>query len=390
MRPIGAGLAVLLAVFTLLVVTLAPSIARAEAPSARATPVHVLGLDSDDSEDQAEALTGALRSRVRLAPGLSLQETQHSLGMLTAALRCPPLPQRPDAACTQRIGDQLHTDRFVWGIVSKAGGGQVTAEVHLWARGKPDAMAKESYSDNLKDANDEVLRKIAARILDRITGAFAMGTITVRAGEAEGAVWINGQRKQTLEKGAATIELPAGTYALEVRATGYAPAQQASVVVNGGQDTPIAVKLTPEETQVSASASSHPANARRIVAWSAIGVGAAAIVGGSIEGLRFLSLKSDLDADRNKIDRTIVDVCAVQGDPNAADACTKFNDAKSARTVGLVLGSVGVVAAVVGVVLLVTDPGQAAASDQQPAAPQTALRIAPWVSPSGAGLVGTF
>src|SRR3954453_19863520 len=81
--------------------------ARAEAPSPRATPVHVLTIDSDDAEDQADALSGAIRSRVRVAPGWSLQETSHSLSMLTAALRCP---QKPDTACLQRIGDQIHTD----------------------------------------------------------------------------------------------------------------------------------------------------------------------------------------------------------------------------------------------------------------------------------------
>ena len=83
-----------------------PRPAFAEAPGPRTPPVHVLGIDSDDAEDQADALTGALRSRIRSAPGWSLQETQHALGMLTAALRCPPKPDQP---CLQRIADQLHT-----------------------------------------------------------------------------------------------------------------------------------------------------------------------------------------------------------------------------------------------------------------------------------------
>ena len=100
--------------------------AHAEAPSPRATPVHVLSIDSDDAEDQADALSGAIRSRVRLAPGWSLQETSHSLSMLTAALRCP---QKPDTPCLQRIGDQIHTDRFIWGTMSKGPNNQVVADL---------------------------------------------------------------------------------------------------------------------------------------------------------------------------------------------------------------------------------------------------------------------
>ena len=101
---VARGLATRLFVLALsfLASAFAPRVARAEAPGAHAMPVHVLGIDSDDAEDQADALTLALRSRVRSAPGWSLQETQHTLSMWTAALRCP---QRPDAACLARIGD---------------------------------------------------------------------------------------------------------------------------------------------------------------------------------------------------------------------------------------------------------------------------------------------
>ena len=60
--------------------------------------------------------------------------------------------------------------------MAKAPGSQVSAEIHLWARGRPDAMAKETYSDNLRDQNDETLRRIATRILDKIGGNALNGT----------------------------------------------------------------------------------------------------------------------------------------------------------------------------------------------------------------------
>jgi len=364
---------------------LSPRVARAEAPNARATPVHVLGIDSDDAEDQADALTLALRSRVRTAPGWSLQETQHTLGMLTAALRCP---SRPDAQCLGRIGDQLHTDRFVWGVLAKSAGNQVTADIHLWARGKPDSAVKETYSDNLKDGNDETLRKIAQRIVDRLAGSVSVGTVTVHAGDVDGQVWINGQRKTALQRGSATVELAPGTYVVEVRSSGYLPAQQAGVTVAPGQDTSVALKLAaaPQaDTEVQASAG-KPTNVRRIVAWTLMGVGAVGLAVGGLEGVRFLSIKGDLDTDRNEIDKSITDVCAVDAstNPTAGDACSKLNDAKSARTIGLLSASAGAVAVAVGFVLLVTDhPKETGTGD----APQTAsLRVLPTLSPHEAGM----
>ncbi|MGD0524874.1 MAG: hypothetical protein ABSE49_07015, partial [Polyangiaceae bacterium] len=86
--------------------------AHAEPPNARATPVYVLSIWTDDADDQADALTQALRSRVRQAQGWSLLETSQSFETLSIALKCPP---KPDAACLQRIGDQLHADHYVWG-----------------------------------------------------------------------------------------------------------------------------------------------------------------------------------------------------------------------------------------------------------------------------------
>jgi hypothetical protein len=173
----------------------------ANAQAAKQENLHVLEIDSDDADDQAEALTGALRSHVRTAPGWALSETTQSLRMLTAALRCPP---RPDPACLRRIGDQIKADRFVWGFLSNSGGHQVTADVHLWTRGKPDVALKEAYSDNVKDQNDDTLRKIATRIFDRLVVG-PTGTIVVHAGSEGGTVAIDGERRGTLDHGVALV-----------------------------------------------------------------------------------------------------------------------------------------------------------------------------------------
>src|ERR1019366_8742250 len=101
--------------------------ARAEAPNTKAQPVYVLTLSTDDSDDQAEALTQALRSRVRTVQGWSLLESAQSFDTLAIALKCPP---KPDAGCLGRIGDQLHADHFTWGTLAKGPKpGEVTAVV---------------------------------------------------------------------------------------------------------------------------------------------------------------------------------------------------------------------------------------------------------------------
>ncbi len=381
-------LACALAVTTLLL--LGSRSARAEAPSARATPVHVIGIDSDDAEDQADALTGALRSRVRLAPGWSLQETSHSLSMLTAALRCP---QRPDAACLQRIGDQIHTDRFVWGTMAKSPGNQVTADVHLWSRGKPDSSAKETYSDNLKDQNDENLRRLATRLFDRVTGANSTGSVTVHAGDTGGVVLVNGQRKATLEHGTASFDLPAGAYVVEVRAPGFVPTRQ-PVTVSAGADTPVSAKLVAERDAVepapTRSRASKGVSVRTIVGWSAIGVGAGLFVGAGIEGARFLGLKDDLNSDRAHVDKSVTDVCAPEQatNPFAVDACSKFHDAQTARTLGLLFGGLGVASAAAGVVILVTDhpEGEPRVDTARNAPARPRATVIPSLSPAYSGL----
>ena len=187
--------------------------------------------------------------------------------------RCP---QKPDAACLhQRIGDQLHTDRFVWGVMSKVprerGHGRDSL---VDPRASPSVVAKETYSDNLQDQNDETLRKIATRVLDKLAGITTKGTLTVHAGDADGVVWINGQKNRALEHGAAMIELIPGRYDIEVRAPGFATATQEGVVVNPGQDTSVPLKMVALALPVAAAAAPESkGNARRVLGWTLIGLG---------------------------------------------------------------------------------------------------------------------
>ena len=129
-------------------------------------PVVILDLDFDDAtEDQADALTAALRSRMSMTPGWRLDPSRPSMTLLMPALSCP---KPPDAACLDRISKQIEVDHYIWGTVAKAPvPDTVVAEIHYWARGEIEQVARETYSSNLTDQNDDALRRIAAQLVER-------------------------------------------------------------------------------------------------------------------------------------------------------------------------------------------------------------------------------
>jgi hypothetical protein len=132
-----------------------------------AVAVALIDLDCDDAtEDQADALTAALRMRVSAGNRWSLGVSRPSMTSLIPALSCP---RPPDSACLVRISEQLEVDHYFWGIVKTAPvPDSVVAEVHYWVRGEAEHVARETYSSNLTDQNDEALRRIAAQLIEHL------------------------------------------------------------------------------------------------------------------------------------------------------------------------------------------------------------------------------
>src|SRR5207237_1908433 len=77
---------------------------RAEPPGPGVLPVQVIAIQTDEAEDQAEALTAAIRSRVRALRGYSLYESDFALEVLTLSLKCGEVPDEP---CQTKIADQI-------------------------------------------------------------------------------------------------------------------------------------------------------------------------------------------------------------------------------------------------------------------------------------------
>jgi hypothetical protein len=359
-----------------------PRVAHAEPPNARATPVYVLAIWTDDADDQAEALTQSLRSRVRQAQGWSLLETNQSFETLAIALKCPP---KPDQGCLTRIGDQLHADHYVWGTMGrKKGPGEVTADMHLWSRGKGDEAHAETYSDNLKDASDESLKQIAAKIFGRLTGGVAGGTLVVHAGSSGGRVLVDGVEKAQLEGGIARVDLGGGPHTVAVRVPGFdAPAQQASVPVGAEQEMNFALSPTPTGPVEGETRSSFPT--RRVLMYTALVAGGGLLVGSAVEAGVWIGDSNKSHDDRANVPASVSDVCQAQVNGYAVDACHRSKDALTASELAWTFGGVGAALVGTGLVLMMTDhgtrePGHDAGTT---AAPRPHLDVLPVVGARG-------
>ncbi len=357
-------------------------------------PVQVVSIDSDDAEDQADAFTGALKSRVRAQPGWQLGDSSSSLGPLLMALKCPP---KPDGPCLGRMGEQLKADRFFWGTMKKSAGGKsVTLELHVWAKGKPDQSITETYSDNLKDQNDETLRKIAAKLFEKLTGApgtavppTAGGTVlvAVHVNVNEGTVLVDGLEKGKIDHGVASIEVPVGPHEIEVRSEGRNPAKQ-KITATAGAEASVTFELT-LATPPPPPGPSKPFPVKKVIGFSLVGLGVAAGVVGIVEGIGFIDAQGKNDKDHNNVAyRGIKDFCK---ELPVSMQCTNLKNAESARMLELVFFGIGTALIATGTILIITDKG--ASTNEKDAAPsQTRIRVVPSVGPNGGGvgILGTF
>jgi hypothetical protein len=405
LRPMS-GLSRIPSYVVLLAVTLVFTFghSRVAAAEARGQSIHVLSIDSDDADEQADALTAALRSHVRQTSGWTLLETTQSLSMLTAAFQCP---QKPDAGCLRRIGDKLKTDQLIWGVMSKAPNHQVTAEMHLWSRGKPDQVTRVTFSDNMKDSNDDALRKLAAQVFSKLLG-LAGGTLVVHASADAGTIVVDGVPGGTLDHGRATLALSAGPHTIDIQAPGFANARR-EVLIQSSASSPLEIVLEADTSGGAAVSTgpSKPLPVRKIVGWGTIGGGAVLLVVGTVLGVNYLGDRSDLNNARthdygeapqkvpgmpNLVQVAVQDPCNPAASNNATNSatvtgCNALNSAKSAEVGEITTLVLGGALVATGVFLLMTDHP---AADAAPPPAKTGLsnvHFLPSIAPGGGSMV---
>lgn len=379
-------LALLLTLATMMIAL--PRVAHADPPGGHAVPVAVLALDSEDAEENAEALTQALKSKVRSAAGWSIIDTAQSLGMLTAALKCP---ARPTPECQQKIADQIKAERYIYGYVTKGPmQGQVTAEIHLFQKGKADTVVKESYSDNLKDGNDDTLKKIAGRVVERLGGA-AVGVVIVRAPDQTGEVVVDGEKHVPLKDGAAKIELAGGGHAIELAPTN-GPITKRNVLVTPGRET--VVEFTSSPHAVVPEGPEKPFPTRKVVGGGVMAVGLGLGIASVVSLFGYLNAldkgKERADTIPKQGERQCKEIDTIEGPGGKENSCEGWDSkAKKNSAVAIVTGAAGGVALIVGAYLFfVESKEQPPPSAAKLTPPKPKVRVAP--SWDGVTIFGTF
>jgi hypothetical protein len=340
--------------------------ARAAEPGPDALPITVIAIQTNEADDQAEALTKALRVAVRTMPGWSLAEGDYSLEVLTLSLKCP---EPPDANCQSRIADQIKSDRYVWGNLKKKGT-SVSGEVHLWVRGKGTSNWKLDYSANLTEAGDDALKRIATDAIAQLTGGPPKGGVHVKtASNVPGQVFIDGQPVGALKGGEGMFMAPAGPHKVTVKALGYADFDSQVVVKPTGAPAEVSLSMV-------AAGEGGPRNWKRIGGFIGVGLGVALAIGGGIAAGVVGGAQSTIDEKRKSTSMpTSFDWCSppVTG---LADACSK---GKSAQTAEIALFPLAAVAGGVGIFLIATSGRSAPATTGR-------LTVSPFVGPGGGKL----
>jgi len=347
----------------------APALAAEPGPDT--LPINVIAVQTDSADDQAEALTKALRGAVRAMPGWSLGEGDYSLEVLTLSLKCP---EPPDANCQSRIADQIKADRYVWGTLKKKGKktGVVVGQLNLWVRGKGTSKWPLEYSANLTDQNDDSLRRLATEAIQNLTGGPPKGGVHVRAGNVAGQVFVDGQPIGALKSGDGTFMVPSGPHKVTVKAVGYADTESQVVVKPTG--APLELTLT-----LVSAGDRTPTNWRRVGGFTALGVGVAAAAVGFASMAQVKSAQDAIGDARDK-EQSSIDVCdgGHAKTYGIAGACSK---GKTFQTVQIAMFPLAAVLGGVGIFLVATG-GKSA--------PRTGWQVQPLLGPNAGKLDLTY
>jgi hypothetical protein len=353
--------------------------ALADEPGPNALPITVIAVQTADADDQAEALTKALRNSVRQSLGWSLGEGDYSLEVIALSLKCA---EPIDASCESRIADQIRADRFIWGSINKKGP-QVAGDLHLWVRGKGSTKIPLGYSANLTEPNDDALKKISNDAIGQLTGGPPSGSVNVRAGNLPGQVFIDGKPVGAIAPAGGTFSLPAGQHTVAVRAQGYSEAQSVvQIKPNGTAEVSVTLVAVTAESKT---------DWRKIGGGVSLGLGVASAVVGFVSMTPVKSVQDDDSFKQYQSKFTSdVDICTQAKSETSAlaqDVASKCSKAKTFEVVQAVTFPLAAVASGVGIYLLATSDwsGRKAAP-----AKQTGFSVTPLVGPQAGKLDVTY
>jgi hypothetical protein len=216
-----------------------------------------------------------------------------------------------------------------------------------------------SFSDNLKDASDPSLRKVASRAFGKLTGAGASGSLIVHAGSGGGSVLVDGMVKGNLHTGMARVDVGEGAHKVAVHVSGFdAKEQDATVAAGSEQELSFALEPAPPSIHETPERASESFPVQKALGWTALVVGVGALAGAGVSAYLWVQDSNKSNDDRQHVPANISNVCATAAGTwatYAEDACKMSKDAQNVSTAAWALGVGGGVLAVTGIILLATD-----------------------------------
>jgi hypothetical protein len=390
--------------------------AHAAPPGPGVESIPVLEIATDDADDQAKALTQALRSRVKASTQFALSDQSVSLQVLLLALKCPDVP---DAACQEKIAGKIKSDKYVWGTMKKGPNKTVVADLHYYVKGRPDQRQQFSYSETITDALDPQMQKQAESMFLRVTQFGRVGVINLTMeNPVDGEVFANGQSIGNITKADHEYTLPVGETVFEVRSGGKVIARaQGSVLATAATELKLAeVKEKTDTVGAKVSTDAAPAPWKRPVAIGAMGLGAVALGFAAFRGIQNLTF-DDAQFSAYRDAKKIAGSGDGSSGAASSDACeqaragvlpqgtaagnpgyvvSQCDKADSRRSQQLIFGIAGGVLAVAGGALFYTTMNKGstgtASAEQADKPKRVSIDVTPMTTPSfkGVALTGSF
>jgi hypothetical protein len=336
-------------------------------PALAAAPTYVLEVATDDADDQAKALTQALKSRIRANKDMTLGDADVSLQVVLLQFKCGDVP---DATCQAKIAEKLNAQQYVWGTMRKQPNHQVVADLHYWQKDKAEVRQQFTYTDNLTESADPNLQKLADQMIARLTQFGKVGLAKVSAEQRiAGELYVDGKSMGTFSNGMAEITLPVGEHRFEVRGGGKVLAS-ATATVSG--TNPLEITLAPPASGKPEDPPKPPGSMawKKPAGYAGVAVGGALILGGVYSMIKINSInRDDKFTSYAKGFGPNTDVCqrAANGDVSKAAGAGSPSEVKdlcdsgsSFQTLQYVFFGLGAVVAGAGTYLLVTAPKEGA------------------------------
>ncbi|MCU0686100.1 MAG: hypothetical protein MUF34_28285 [Polyangiaceae bacterium] len=293
--------------------------AAAAPPEPAVRRVHVLHLAASQPYPyEAIKMTKALESRVAKTPSVRLINSNLALLEGLTAAKCAPrfverafgkgapldagAGQLVDAACLKKLAVALGpppAERFVWGWLYDAGGGDVGVTLALWQK---DGTLRQSSLRYNPDAPDEVADRLVLRVLEA-ERAGEVRLVSAPGTRLEGELFVDGEAKGRYGPDRNERTLLAGEHRFEVRkgaevlARGrgqvYAGSTQ-SVLLEGAlaEPAPVAAYVPPPPAPPPAPPPSPRSTTLPLVLG---GVGVAGLVGAGVFFALWGNQQSQLD-----------------------------------------------------------------------------------------------